>query len=637
MFSSLLHPFSPNRVRRFILTAGLLSNLVAAGQSALVPAESGQVFRVADFGAIGDGVTDDSAAIRVAISAAVQAGSEATVQFDAKRYRVSADPEGDGKYCFKLAGAKQVAVQGVPGATELISSSPRAGMFGFFSCEDVRVSGVVIDYDPVPFIQGNIAAVDAAGGTFDLKVDEGYPEPQPELMKQQWGVVMDREARRFKPGTPSCVVIRSFTPLGERAWRLELGDPAEAQMITPGDAFVMRGGGDGNAVTFSKCNGGRVEDVTIHASPGLCMGFIGCEGDLVVRRVTVRPRPDTTRLLSGNVDGIHCQMARKGLLVEDCHFEGMTDDGMNTYDRVRMVTEVISPSKIRVHQTFDMRSGDRIQVMDPKTGFVKGEAGVSSVDDKVITLDKPIDGVRTSKEILKGIVSMDNHLDADVVFNLSTCGAGYIIRNNYFGNFRGRGLILRGVNGLIENNVFERTSGPGIVIANEPNWPEGPMPHDIVIRGNQLRGVGQDSQARSYGAIMVMGLGLNGISPDPTVKNIRIENNVITDPPAEGISLLACDGVTVAGNRIDADASRTFPSSDGLGLRACRGVVVSELTINDSRPKTAAGIVIGESVAPGEEGVQISGLHANLSATPVLDRRKRPSPIPHSEERQTTP
>jgi len=634
MFHSRFHSFSPFRVQWLIPAAVFLNTLVGVGLSTPVPADSVKVFRVADFGAKGDGVADDSASIRSAISAAVQAGSQATVKLDAKRYRVSADPGDEGKYCFKLDGAKQVTIQGVPGGTELVSSSPRAGMFGFFSCEDVRVSGVVIDYDPVPFIQGTIAAVDAAGGTFDLKVDDGYPEPQPELMKQKWGVVMDREARRFKPGTPSCVVIRSFTPLGDGSWRLELGTPTEAAMLAAGDAFVMRGGGDGNAVTFSKCNGAGVEDVTIHASPGLCMGFIGCEGDLVVRRVTVRPRPDTTRLLAGNVDGIHCQMARKGLLVEGCHFEGMTDDGMNTYDRVRMVTEVISPSQIRVHQTFDMRPGDRLQVMDPKTGLIKGEAGVSAVDDNVITLDKPIDGVRTSTGILKGIISIDNHLDADVVFNLSTCGAGYVIRNNYFGNFRGRGLILRGVNGLIENNVFERTSGPGIVIANEPHWPEGPMPRDIVIRGNQLRSVGLDAHAKTYGAIMVMGLGLNGISPDPVVKNIRIESNVITDPPAEGICLLACDGVTVAGNRIDADASRTFPSGNGLGLRACRGVVVSDLTINDTRPKSTAGIVIGESVAPGEAGVQISGLHAKLppSVPPVLDRREKPSPIPHPEK-----
>jgi parallel beta-helix repeat protein len=194
---------------------------------------------------------------------------------------------------------------------------------------------------------------------------------------------------------------------------------------------------------------------------------------------------------------------------------------------------------------------------------------------------------------------MTNHLDADVVFNLSTCGAGYIIRNNYFGNFRGRGLILRGINGLIESNIFERTSGPGIVIANEPHWPEGPMPRDVIIRGNQLKGVGVDANAQGYGAIMVMGLGLNGAAPCPAVKNIRIENNVITDPPAQGIYIQSCTGVTLTGNRISADGSRVFPSS--------------------------TGVKIGASVAAGEEGIKISELETDLpsAAMSVMDQRNK--------------
>jgi len=581
-------------------------------------------FRVADYGAVGDGRTDDSAAIRKAIDAAVRAGEGATVRLDGRRYRVSADTAGDRKYCFTLSRAAGLTIQGVDGLTELISSSPRSGLFQFHACTNACVRGVTIDYDPPPFIQGSITAVDAKLGAFELNVDEGYPEPDAERLTHKWGVVIERKSRRFKPGTPSVVQVSEFTHVGDRRWRITLKDTAVARTLADGDAFVMRDGGEGYAFMFGGCAGATVERVTIHASPSLCMAFVQCEGDLAVRRVNVRPRPGSTRLLSGNADGIHCQMVRKGPLVEDCHFEGMTDDGMNTYDKTHMVTKVVSPAELHLRDASGIRVGDRIQVMDPHTGLVRGEARVAAIaNGRQLTIDPPIAGVRTSSNVLAGITSMTNHLDADVVFNLNACGAGYIIRRNTFRDFRGRGLVLRGVQGLIENNVFERTSGPGIVIANEPNWPEGPVPHDVVIRNNQLRNVGIDANGQGYGAIMVMALGLNGASPFPGVRNIRIEGNTIVNPPAQGIYLQGCAGVTLAGNGIDADASRSFPSGNGVGIGACSNVVVSGLIINDARPNTKAGISIGASVASGEAGVKISGLKARLSpkAVPVLDKR----------------
>ena len=57
-------------------------------------------------------------------------------------------------------------------------------------------------------------------------------------------------------------------------------------------------------------------------------------------------------------------------------------------------------------------------MLDPKTGFVRGEASVTGVAGNRILLDAPIVGVRTSTNLLKGIVSMNNHLDADVVLPL---------------------------------------------------------------------------------------------------------------------------------------------------------------------------------------------------------------------------
>ena len=125
---------------------------------------SGQVFRVSDYGAKDDGVTDDSAAIRQTIAAAAKSGAPSTVLFDAKPYRVSAESQGDGKYCFSVEQTANLTLQGVKDGTELISSSPRAGMVGFRSCTNVHIKSLMIDYDPVPFIQGGITMIDAARG-----------------------------------------------------------------------------------------------------------------------------------------------------------------------------------------------------------------------------------------------------------------------------------------------------------------------------------------------------------------------------------------------------------------------------------------------------------------------------------------
>ena len=443
----------------------------------------------------------------------------------------------------------------------------------------------------------------------------------------KWGVIFERATRQFKPGTPSVVSIKTYTPLGTRDWRLELHDHHAARTLAVGDVFVMRAGAEGHAVAFWGCHGAVVEDVTIYAAASLCMALVQCEGDLVVRRVLVCRRPNTTRLLSGNADGIHCQSLRKGPLLEQCYFEGMTDDGINIYDRPRVVTQVISPTELCVQHTYAMRPGDRIQVMDPCTGQVRGEANVMTVpDQRHIVFSPPIEGIRTSTNILSGITSIPNCPDADVVFNLSTCGAGYIVRNNYFGDFRGRGVLVKGVQGLVESNVIERISGPGIVIANEPTWPEGPVPRDVVVRGNRLNAVGLDGSSGHMAAIMIAAMGLKGSSEYPGIKNIHVEGNLLVNPPAVGLWIHACAGVQLVDNRIESDGLRMAPSSVGVSLADCTNVVVDRLTMSDLRPHTRCGVEIQPSVAAGETGVRISGLDTQLvpTAVPVLDHR-----LPH--------
>ena len=138
------------KTRTLLTMAVLVSGVLGFYGCRTQPTQTGGglILRVADYGDVGDGQTDDSAAIRKAIAAAIKTGEVATVQFDAKRYRVSAS---DGKCALGVIGATRLTIQGVAGRTELISSSPEAGMFQFHGCTNVAVRGVTIDYDPPPY------------------------------------------------------------------------------------------------------------------------------------------------------------------------------------------------------------------------------------------------------------------------------------------------------------------------------------------------------------------------------------------------------------------------------------------------------------------------------------------------------
>ena len=76
-----------------------------------------KIFSVATFGAVGDGKTDDRAAIQRAINAAVKAGKRAIVQFDSgKTYRLDRYEPAYGMLI--LSGAEGVTLDG-NGATLL--------------------------------------------------------------------------------------------------------------------------------------------------------------------------------------------------------------------------------------------------------------------------------------------------------------------------------------------------------------------------------------------------------------------------------------------------------------------------------------------------------------------------------------
>lgn len=586
-------------------------------------------FHVRDFGALPDGKTECGPAIREAIRAAIAAGPGGEVVLDGGVYRVKAAD----RYCFRLLRAKDLTIRGAGAGTKIVIADPKQGALEAVLCTNVTVRDLAVDYDPLPFCQGTIRAVNREVGHFDLDVDAGYPTPDAENFATsheeygKWGMIVDRATRRIKAGTPDHYMTPRWEAVGGRVWRLFTKNEhyrRGLQLMQPGDAYVHLARGHAGAVLMAHgCEGVRFENVVIHASPGLAVGLVGNRGEIAVRGLEVRFAPNTTRLLTTNADGVHCQQNRAGPIIERCYFEGMADDAINIYAPPNVLVEVRGPNAWLVSPQCLIFPGDRLQVFDPKTGRVRGEvkAAKVAVDGRrfLLTLEKP----------LEGVVAGRDHRDADTLYNLDACGAGFRIRKNHINGNRRYGCLLRAGGGVVEDNVFEDTTGAGVVLTNEPDWPEGPVPWGITIRGNRfLRGGTCQGYADSpHGAALAVRaarLG-HGLAEAQGIHDVIIEKNEFVDRSGAAVYIGGARNVTVQNNRISGSSRAELRRKGGaILIERSAAIKLAQNEVTDPRPGITAAVELLPGVEPGEGGVQISNLKTILApgAIPVLDHRE---------------
>ena len=161
---------------RFALLAAVFAAIGnhAAEDSTISPvphAIAPRVFHIRDFGAVADGKTDAGNGIRAAIAAAIASGQPVEVRLEAGAYRVR--PPAPRETCFPIHQATNLVVRGAGKSTRIVIADPASGGFGFGLCQQVSVRDLALDYDPVPFCQGTVRAVDGQAGSFDLEVEPG--------------------------------------------------------------------------------------------------------------------------------------------------------------------------------------------------------------------------------------------------------------------------------------------------------------------------------------------------------------------------------------------------------------------------------------------------------------------------------
>ncbi len=437
---------------------------------------------VKDFGAKGDSVTDDTAAINAAIVAAQKQGAGGVVSLPSGRYKTALGAEKS----IRITGADGLTFQG-EGDTTIVSGDLDEPVFRLVDSKSVTVRKISIDHDPLGYTQGTITGVDIPNMTCEVSIDSGYPAPNDPTFKgsQVHPFVFPEknyyQLDRYWPNPSEMVKT------GEHTWRWKLQGPPNIENW-PGKRFFIYTESRSHAFILINLRDTTLEDIHYWGG-GANAGFyvLGLEGTTTFRRFVIGVPPGSNRLYScaggGQISGL-----RGKLLLDQCDFSKIDDDGIDVLSNYTRIIEQRNPRTLIVQaKNSDYRAGDRVELWDWQHKRMRSDAIIATATRNpdgtfVIALDRDVVtervgvglGIKFSRE------SMTDGIDR--LINVATVGQETIIRDSKFQVFRAKCLNLKAANCTIERCTFSNSFQPAISAAPEWYFEEGSSIRNLTVR-----------------------------------------------------------------------------------------------------------------------------------------------------------
>jgi len=482
----------------------------------------------------------------------------------------------------------------------------------FATCKNTTIRNLTFDYDPLPFSQGRVVAIDEEKKRLRFACEEGFEDALKQFFEDKGllrihafhdeiekGRLLKKEWIAGHTGSTPIVPLGDGlyeTGLVVRYW------PPKKSGLEVGDAVAFCPRWGGAALVMFACDGMRFENVTIYAS-GLdgvvdsYSGSVGGKGSLY-SAVQLRRRPNTRRLVCANSSGIFMMQMGPGLSITDSIFEGTMDDSVavqtfnplvvkslsetehviaNRHASVPMFIKAGATVGIYDLETLAPRGSAKIETMEPYTeeGLAEKEAARNRFSWQPSKFYK----VKLSKPLALEPMDM-------VLWEERPAAVDFKIENCFFYTGWARSLYVTGERGVIRENTFEATGR--INIGPSTAWLIGTFAKDIVIEKNRLTDIRGDDVVPLDAVPIRAGYDSATKSPHALNSKITIRDNTIERCAYSGIAVEGTDGVTITGNILKrTNLNRCEVPKNGVDLNkpitvsACRNVIEKNNTAHE--------------------------------------------------------
>jgi len=367
----------------------IFSILLSMGADA-ASTQGGVTLNAKDFGLRGDGRADDGPAIRKMLAKARVVDGPVILRFP--REATIRVESGESRYAFRLDRVDGLMIDGNGSTFQL---APELRFLNVTRSKDFGMGRLNIELTQQPAVEATALNVSEDGKELQVRIDA--PERISELggptgldgEQQFFGMLWLPEnspvrSEHFYVGAVeqddkadvARVTLRKPLPMAV-IQQIQLGD-VRCSLPVPGIAHRY---GPGPMIRIDRCENVILEDVEVWDAPWFAFQIFRNEGELVFRRVNVRPPPGSQRITSSWRDGFHVKGNVGSLLFEDCILEGVNDDAFNVSAHAWSVSAVVAPDRVRIEQIFPL------QMMPPQPGgtaFVLSSDGTRGLDSAKI-------------------------------------------------------------------------------------------------------------------------------------------------------------------------------------------------------------------------------------------------------------